>query len=64
MFVTFTALILAIGLFVAVTRRWFAHEGNKAEQIRAMLREVERYRSKRHRAKSRDPGLDVAAESE
>ena len=63
-FATVTVLIVAIGLFVAVTRRWFAREGNKAEQIRAMLQEVERYHNKRHRAASRDLGLDVASESE
>ncbi len=63
-FVTVTVLIFVIGLFVAVTRRWFAREGNKADQIRAMLQEVERYHNKRHRTQSRDPGLNVASESE
>jgi hypothetical protein len=63
-FVTVTVLIVVIGLFVAVTRRRFAREGNKAEQIRAMLQEVDRYHNKRRRAESRNAGLDVAAESE
>jgi uncharacterized membrane protein (DUF106 family) len=63
-FVTVTVLTVLIGLFVVVTRRWFAGEGNKAEQIRAMMQELNRYQSKRHRAKSCDTDLNVASESE
>jgi hypothetical protein len=59
-----TLLIVVVGIFVAMRLRPFAGDGNKAEQIRGMMQELNRYHANRHRAKSRDPGLDVASESE
>jgi uncharacterized membrane protein (DUF106 family) len=64
LFVAVTVLIVIVGIFVAMRLRPFAGDRNKAEQIRAMMQELNRYQSKRHRAKPRDSDLNVASESE
>lgn len=63
-FVALIVLIVFAGLVVVMTRGRYGGEGNKAEQIKAMMKEVDRYRNKRRHRRSHNSSLDVASETE